>query len=235
MTWSADLREGGDYDIAFFNTVLYYAAHTTSAINIGLMQTIMPVVIILLCYVIYREGITRYQTLGVIAALLGGIVTVSRGDIDVLLGFRFLRGDLLMIIAMTAYGLYSVLLRERPRIHPMSFLGCTFLVGAVLLLPLYLWERTIVHAPVNLSPQLFASILYLAIFPSTFAYLFWNYGVSVIGPMRAGLFVTLVPVFAAALSLIFLNDPLELYHGVGLVCILVGIVLANIKRDKSAA
>lgn len=216
--------------IALFNTLLYQGAHTTSAINLSLVQTTMPLIVIVLCYVMYRERITGLQTVGVLFALAGGIVTISRGNLEILLGLKFVSGDLWMLLAMVIYALYSVLLRERPKIHPMSFVSATFLIGSLLLLPFYLWERTVTEASITLSPALFGSVAYLAVFPSILAYLFWNYGVSVIGPTLAGLFVTLVPVFATAMSLMFLDDPLELFHIVGLVCIVAGIVLANMKK-----
>lgn len=215
--------------IALFNTLLYQGAHTTSAINLGLVQTTMPIFIILLCFVIYRESITRLQAVGVLFALAGGMVTVSRGNLDNLLALQFVAGDLWMLLAMLVYGLYSVFLRERPQIHPLSFVTATFLIGSLILLPFYLWERSVTATPITLSAGLFWALAYLCVFPSILAYLFWNYGVSVIGPAMAGLFVTLVPVFATAMSLLFLDDPLELFHVTGLLFILAGIVLANLK------
>ena len=216
--------------ITLFNTLLYTAAHTTSAINLGLIQTTLPLIIILLCFVLCHERITRLQTVGVLFAVAGGVITIARGDLDILMGMQFVPGDLWMLLAMVAYGLYAVLLRERPQIHPMSFLGATFLMGTLILLPFYLWERAVAETPITLSAGLFGALAYLSVFPSILAYLFWNYGVSVIGPTLAGLFVSLVPVFATALSLLFLDDPLELFHIAGLLLIVSGIVLANLKK-----
>lgn len=220
------------FGIALFNTLLYIAAHTTSAINLGLMQTTLPVMVIVLCFVMYRESITYLQGTGVLFALAGGIVTVCRGDLDILLSMQFLPGDLWMLLAMVAYTFYSVLLREKPQIHPLSFVSTTFLVGTLILLPFYLWERSVSETPLHLSPGLFAAVGYLSIFPSIFAYLFWNYGVSVVGPTLASLFVALVPLFAAAMSLMFLDDPLKLFHIAGLACIVTGIVLANMRKVR---
>lgn len=216
--------------IALFNTLVYTGAHTTSAINLGLMQTTMPIMIIVLCFFIYQQRITRLQGLGVLFALAGGVVTVARGELDILLSMQFVPGDLWMLLAMVVYAFYSVLLREKPQIHPMSFVSATFLIGALILLPFYLWERSISESAIQLSPALFAAVAYLAIFPSILAYLFWNYGVATIGPTLAGMFVTLIPVFAAGMSLLFLDDPLEMYHIAGLIFIVAGIVLANMKK-----
>ena len=217
--------------ISLFNTLLYISAHTTSAINLGLMQTTLPLIIIVLCFVLYRERITLLQTTGVLFALAGGAITVARGDLNMLLGMQFVPGDLWMLFAMVVYGLYAVLLRERPEIHPLSFLGATFLIGSLILTPFYCWDRAVAETPITVSTGLFGAIVYLAIFPSLLAYLFWNYGVSVIGPTRAGMFVTLVPIFATALSLLFLDDPLQLFHLVALLLIVTGIVLANLNNS----
>lgn len=214
--------------ISLFNTLLYTGARTTSAINLGLMQTTLPLMIIVLCFVLYGERITRLQAMGVLCALAGGAITVARGSLNSLLDMQFVPGDLWMLLAMLIYGLYSVLLRERPQIHPLSFLSASFLIGSLIILPFYVWECAVTSTPIILSNGLFGVIIYLAIFPSLLAYLFWNYGVSVIGATRAGMFVSLVPIFATALSLLFLDDPLELFHVIGLVFIVAGIVLANL-------
>lgn len=219
--------------IALFNTLVYTGAHTTSAINLGLMQTTMPIMIIVLCYFRYRERITTLQGVGVLFALAGGVVTVARGDLDILLSMQFVPGDLWMLLAMVVYAFYSVLLREKPAIHPMSFVAATFLIGAVILLPFYLWERLVTQTEIHLSLGLLGAVGYLSIFPSILAYLFWNYGVATIGPTLAGMFVTLIPVFAAGLSLMLLDDPLELFHIAGLVFIVAGILLANLKKSTS--
>lgn len=222
------------FGIALFNTLVYTGGHTTSAINLGLMQTTMPIFIIILCYIIYRERITALQGVGVLFALAGGVVTVARGELHNLLNMHFVPGDLWMLLAMVVYAIYSVLLREKPKIHPLSFVSSTFLIGAFILLPFYLWERLGSDATITLSPALFGAVAYLVIFPSLLAYLFWNHGVAVIGPTLAGMFVTLIPVFAAGMSLLLLDDPLEGYHIAGLLFIVIGIILANWKKEPAA-
>lgn len=151
---------------------------------------------------------------------------VLRGQITTLLQLSFVQGDLLILLAVTLYALYSVLLRKRPLIHPLSFLTYTFGAGVALLLPIYLWELSTGARAVMAAPT-YLAILYVAIFPSIFAYICWNSGIAQVGASRAGLFVNLVPVFAAIFSIIFLGERLQSFHFVGLLLIFGGMFLFN--------
>ena len=210
--------------ISSFNTLLYTAVHTTTAINGALIQSSMPAVIVLLGLVLYREKITMRQMFGVLLCIIGACLIVLRGDLNALLTMSFVQGDLLMILAVAFYGLYSALLRRRPAIHPRSFLAATFCLGAAGLFPVYLAElATVGH--LALSRNTVASILYVAIFPSIVAYFCWNKGVDVVGPNRAGLFINLIPVFASLLSVGLLGESIELFHVGGMAFIIGGMAL----------
>lgn len=204
--------------ISGFNTLLYTAVHTTTAINGALIQTTMPAVIVLLSLVLYREKVSRRQMTGVLLCLVGAGLIVLRGELRTLLTLSFVQGDLLMIIAVILYGLYSALLRRRPSIHPLSFLAATFFLGSAGLLPLYLAEFALV-GPLTLSRDIALSIIYVALFPSIVAYFCWTEGVDRVGPNRAGLFINLIPVFASLLSVWLLGESIQLFHigGMGLI------------------
>ena len=204
--------------ISSFNTLLYTAVHTTTAINGALIQSTMPAVIVLLSLLLYREKVATRQMGGVVLCILGACLIVLRGDLKTLLAMSFVQGDLLMIIAVSAYGLYSTMLRRRPAIHPLSFLAATFALGAAGLFPVYLAELAIT-GPVAFSREIILSILYVAIFPSIAAYFCWNKGVDLVGPNRAGLFINLIPAFASLLSVWLLGESIQNYHigGMGLV------------------
>ena len=210
--------------ISSFNTLLYTAVHTTTAINGALIQSSMPAVIVLLSLVLYREKISMRQMIGVLLCIIGACLTVLRGNLTTLMTLSFVQGDLLMIVAVVFYGLYSALLRRRPAIHPLSFLSVTFFLGAVGLLPVYLAELAAV-GPFVLSRSIVASILYVAVFPSIAAYFCWNKGVDAVGPNRAGLFINLIPVFASLLSVGLLGESIELFHVGGMAFIIGGMVL----------
>lgn len=212
--------------IASFNTLLYTAVRTTTAINCALMQTIMPAVIILLCYLLFREKISPLQGGGVILCLFGSALIVARGDLQLLSRLDFVSGDLLMLLAVVCYALYSVLLRFRPPIHPMSFLAITFALGTLMLLPLYLWER-FTSGPLPLTPTVFGAVAYIALGPSIVAYLCWNRGIAEVGASRAGLYINLIPLFASLMAVAWLNESFAWYHTVGLICMLGGLLIFN--------
>jgi drug/metabolite transporter (DMT)-like permease len=212
--------------ITAFNTLLYMAMHTTTAINGALIQTTMPAVIIVISMVLYGERVAWIQAAGVVLCVIGAGVVVLKGSWQALIDMALVQGDLLMIVAVVLYALYSALLVKRPNIHPLTVLVTTFGVGALGLLPLYCWEMATVGT-FTLTPGVAASIAYVALFPSIVAYFCWNRGVAVIGANRTGLFINLIPVFAAILAIVLLGETLKVFHLVGMVLILVGFILFN--------
>jgi drug/metabolite transporter (DMT)-like permease len=212
--------------ISFFNTLLYTAVHTTTAINGAMIQTVMPAVIILATLVMFKEKVTRLQLLGVAICIFGAFIVILRGRWDTLLEMSFAPGDILMMGAVILYALYSALLRQRPAIHPLSFLIYTFGLGVVFLLPLYVWELA-GSATMILTPHVIMSILYVALFPSIVAYFCWNRGVEVLGANRTGLWINLIPVFASILAILFLGETLQTFHIIGMALIFGGMILFN--------
>lgn len=212
--------------ITGFNTLLYTAVHTTTAINGALIQTAMPAVIVVICLVFFGERATRVQVLGVGLCMAGATAVVLRGRWATLQRMDFAQGDLIMVVAVLLYAMYSAGLRRRPRIHPLSFMAVTFGTGALGLLPFYAWEMTRTPAFVP-SIEIGASILYVAVFPSIVAYFCWNGGIDRIGPNRGGLFINLIPVFASLMAVVWLGESLALFHLAGMVLIVSGMALFN--------
>lgn len=214
----------GFLGVTCFNTLLYLAVQTTTAINGSLMQTAMPAAVIVISWLLFGEKITLRQGIGVVISMSGAFFVVLRGQLSTLLQLSFVQGDLLILLAVSLYALYSVLLRKRPLLHPLSFLTFTFGAGVILLLPLYLWEVT-TGARAVLGTATYLAVLYVAICPSILAYICWNSGIAQVGANRAGLFVNLVPMFAAIFSIIFLGERLQSFHLVGLLLIFTGMAL----------
>lgn len=212
--------------ISGFNTLLYLAMHTTTAINGALIQTTMPAVIILISLLAFKEKVTRLQSLGVGLCILGAGLVVLRGRFSTILDVSFVEGDLLMLVAVLLYAVYSAFLHRRPSIHPLSFLIYTFVLGALGLLPLYLWELRYSQA-FALNVDVVASVLYVAVFPSIVAFFCWNRGVELIGANRAGLFINFIPVFASVMAIIWLGESLKAFHLIGMLLIFGGMVLFN--------
>ena len=213
-----------------FNTLIYVGLQYTAATNGVLFNSLSPVFIILLAWVIFRERVSRVQLAGVVLSLAGVLAIVARGDPAVLAGFQFNPGDLWLITAMVLWALYTLVLRRRPtELSAMGFLAAMLLLSLPWLLPFYLWE--FVHrGGFELNANTVAALAYYGTIPSIFAYLFWNRGVAQVGANKAGLFVHLMPVFGALLSVIFLGESLYAYHFAGAALIFGGIWLTT-RRD----
>lgn len=217
--------------VTVFNSLLFWALNHTTAINATLTQSSTPMAIIAFSFLLFRERITGAQGLGIVVSLSGVMAIITRGDPDILASLTLNPGDLIMLGAVACYALYSALLKKRPPLHHLSFLAVTFGAGMIMLLPLYLWETLNVR-PVVPDPATLATIAYMMIFPSILSYLFFNRGVELAGPNRAGLFFHLIPLFASLMAVAFLGETFRWFHGAGMGLILVGIWLANKGRPE---
>ncbi len=210
-----------------FNTFLYNALRTTTAINAALVNSITPIFIVLVSWIGFNDRINTRQAIGVVLSFIGLIWIITQGNLELLLTIRFSSGDLWTLAAALSWAFYTVLLRKRPeQIDPIPFLTILVLIGLVFLSPIYVWEIRS-GASFQLSPAVFASIGYVALFPSVVAYIFWNNSVAVIGANKAGIFMHLMPVFSIVLAFIFLGETLVDYHLVGMILIFSGIYLTT--------
>lgn len=210
-----------------FNTLLYLAAQTTTAVNINLVTAAMPVFVGVFAFAIGRERLRQRQVLGIFITVPGTLLVISQGSLDVLLAIAFRPGDLWMLLAVSCWALYSVLLRRlHPNLHPLALLLVIITMALPMVLSAYLLELALGY---HFTPSLqtLPPLLYVAIFPSILSYLGWNYGVSVLGPARSSMFMYLLPVFGAVLAMLFLGERLEVYHAMGAVLILWGLYLAT--------
>ncbi|WP_293810399.1 DMT family transporter [uncultured Bosea sp.] len=209
-----------------FNTLMYVAAYSTTAINIGILQGSIPIFVLLGAFVAYRIPIGAMQALGVAVTLLGVAVTASRGDAHVLANLRFVPGDLLMILACVFYAGYTVAVRSRPPMPQLVFFTVVATFACLVSLPLLAVEIAMgrFHMP---TPAGWAILAFTVIGPSILSQLSFMRAIELIGPGRAGVFVNLVPVFAPVLAVLLLGEPFGLYHAVALALVLGGIFIAE--------
>jgi drug/metabolite transporter (DMT)-like permease len=206
-----------------FNTLIYVGLQYTAATNGVLFNSLSPVFIILLSWMLVGERISGLQGAGVTLSLAGVLAIVARGDPAMLATFQFNPGDLWLITAMLLWAIYTIVLKRRPaELSAMAFLAAMLLLSLPLLLPFYLWEF-FVRGGFPLNAATVSALAYYCTVPSIVAYLFWNRGVVQVGANRAGLFVHLMPVFGALLSVIFLGERLYAYHYAGAALIFGGI------------
>lgn len=215
--------------IATYNTMCYVGLNYTTALNALLLQSSMPVVILLWAYAIFGERPGIAQALGVVVSLGGVAAIASAGSLDTLLHLTVNRGDAWILAAVLLNAMYSPLLRRRPAVHPLSFLVAAMGIGSLMMLPFYLWEAG-QGAVVRGGWTSYAAIAYTAVLPSFVAYLFFNRGVELIGAARAGQSVHLMPLIGTILAVVFLGETFHLYHAAGMLLIGAGIVMASRKR-----
>ena len=209
-----------------FNALFYIAALYTTAVNIGIIQGSIPVMVLAGAYLVHRTAVTPLQAVGIVVTIAGVALLAARGDLAVLLGLAFNFGDLLMLIACLGYAAYTVALRNRPAISPRPFFLALAVVALISSLPLLAIETA--HGSARWPDlQGWLIILYVAVLPGFVAQLFFMRGVELIGPGRAGLWVNLVPVWAAILGPLILGEVFAWYHAVAPALVLGGIAIAE--------
>lgn len=217
-----------------YNTFIYIALQSTTAINTALVQSFIPVFIVFLSWVIFRERINIRQGFGVLLSFCGLLWILSYGKPAALLSLAFSTGDLWAVSACISWAVYSVLLKLRPQgVNPAALLEALMILGTVFLIPFFLWELTTAPA-MPLSATTLGSIIYVAVFPSVLSYFFWNKAVAMVGANKSGIFLHLMPVFSIMLAFILLGERLKGYHLIGILFIFCGIVLTTLGRPKKA-
>jgi drug/metabolite transporter (DMT)-like permease len=216
---------------AFNNAVSYWALQYTQALNALLIQSAGPLFVALWSLVLFGTRLTRGQLAGIIISLVGVLTIILRGDFSALADIRLNRGDMMFAGSLSSFGLYSALMTRRPVTHPLSLICFTTGCGALLLLPFSIWEYA---TGLALKPDALtiATLVYVVIFASTLAYLFFNRGIALIGPNRAAPFLHLVPVFGSAMAILLLGEELLPFHAIGYALVLAGVIIAS--RQGSA-
>jgi len=214
--------------IGAFNTLQYWALEHTQALNTLLLQSAGPLFVAIWSLILLGVRLTLAQAGGIALSLTGVLVILLHGDLTALTSIEFNKGDIIFTVALAIFGLYSVLSLKRPEIHGLSFVGFTFGCGAACLVPLWIWE--LLSRPVmQLDTTNLLSLFYVAVFPSTVAYLCFNRGVQLIGANRAAPFFHVVPVFGSAMAMVFLGERPQLFHMIGFALVLTGVFVASRK------
>jgi drug/metabolite transporter (DMT)-like permease len=216
--------------IATYNTMSYIGLTSTTALNVLLLQSAGPLVIIVWAFALFGERPTLWQSAGVLVSLIGVAVIAAHGSLDRLLHLSLNRGDVWILAAMVIYGIYAAMFRVRPAAHPLSFLVAMMGVGSMMILPFYVWEIA-QGGRIEGGLPAWLALVYIAVFPSFVAYLFFNRGIELIGATRASQSWHLMPVFGSILAVLFLGETFYLYHAIGIAMIAAGIVLASVKRS----
>ncbi len=223
----------GFTSVGLFNSFTYLSLIHTQVINATLFNTAIPAVIILLCFLFNVEKTNKFQILGLVISVLGILSIITKLDIEILLSLNFNKGDIIMIGGVITWGIYSTLLKKKKFTLPLLTLVhviCTF--GLISVLPQFLYEFY-QGKLIKIDIDLFYILIFLALFPSIGSYYCWAGAVSIIGANRAGIFLSLIPLFSTIMAIIFFNEQFNFYHFLGATLIVLGLFLSN-KEIKNA-
>lgn len=222
--------------ISGFNSLAYISLQYTSATNATLLNSFIPIFILIISGLFFNEQINKKQIAGVTISLLGVVVILTRLDKEVMASLSINKGDLWMLLAALDWALYSILLKHlRPKgLSPMAFLGIMIIIGTLFLVPL-LGINPLNEKPISWNSEMIKALAYIAIFPSIISYLAWNYGIHKLGAAVGGQYIHLMPFFGAILAIVFLGETIQLYHLVGGFCIGIGLWLSIYKSNNKPA
>ena len=212
--------------VGAYNNLVYHGLHQTTAVNALLLNSATPLFILVVAFLLFGDRPRWRQVVAIMISVAGVAIIAAEGSLEILRRLDFNPGDLIISLAVLLYAIYSATLRLRPSVHPLSFLAATAALGSAMMLPFAAAEYTD-GARLHPTPLAILAILYSAIFPAAMAYLFYNRGVELIGPARAGQYIHLMPVFGILLAVVFLGETLHPYHLAGITLIATGLWLAR--------
>ena len=206
---------------------VYIGARSTSAVNIGLLYALSPVLIAVASALWLRERLAPRQVLGVVLALAGTLVILFKGRVEALAQLRINPGDAWVSVAVVCWAAYSLLLRAWPSaFSPLARLTLIACGGIVVLVPFTLWEA-LAWLPSELSWRSAGLVLAAALLPGAAAYGAYSTMQRVLGAARVGVVLYLGPLYTAVIAWAVLGERIEPFHGLGALLILPGIWLAT--------
>jgi drug/metabolite transporter (DMT)-like permease len=219
--------------ITTFNTLLYFALTATTSTNALILNSTVPILVLILSYFILKQKIYLYQFTGIVLSTFGVVFLILKADISNMLRLEFNQGDILIIISSTAWALYSVLVKFKPKdLNDFEYFATIVTIGLLLLLPFYLAQGYSMQKELAVLKNNYLIFLYVSIFASITSYYLWHYGIEKIGASKTAQFTHLMPLFGIVLASIFLQETLEIYHLLGAVFIAFGIYLSLFYRKN---
>ena len=222
----------GSLGLTGFNALFYIAAQNTTAINLGIIQGIMPAIILVGSVIIFKESVNSTKITGLVIAFLGVLVVVSQANYEriILLSFNF--GDMVMLCACFFYSGFTLGLKNKPEIDPIVLMTYFSLSALIFSLPLLVAEYYLGTSQIPTTRTAWLTILYIAFVPSFLAQIFFIRGVELVGASKAGLFINFLPIFAAILGVLLLGERLYIYHLISLFIVLLGVYLFMVIGEK---
>ena len=227
----------GFLGVGCYNALMYLALHTSTALNVTLVGASVPVWMLLIGTLFFKQRISRLQLVGSLLSIVGVMVVLSRGELARLAQIQFVAGDFYIVLASIAWAFYSWLLvkpaanqpNDPPNIRSdwATFLMAQIVFGLGWAGLFAGGEWALTAAQISWGWPLVAVLMYVAIGPAILAYRCWGVGVQRVGPAMASFFANLTPLIAALLSAAFLGELPQLYHAAAFVLVVGGIVVSS--------
>ncbi|KIL49695.1 DMT family transporter [Jeotgalibacillus soli] len=211
--------------IIAYNFFLYQALQFTTPVNAALVNSINPGLIVLLSAFLLKEKITGSTMIGLLISLFGVLLVLTKGQLQQVFLMDYNQGDLLMLLAILVWAFYSIMGRRMQSIPPIAALSVSVLIGLIILLPFAILSGN----PFPVSRQATLGILYMGIFPSVLSFIFWNSSLRQIGAGSAGVYLNLITVFTAVLSLL-LGEVITTVQVLGGLLVFTGVYITSQKR-----
>ncbi|WP_347489230.1 DMT family transporter [Desulfoscipio sp. XC116] len=209
-----------------FNSLLYIGLKYTTAINATLINSFSPIVTIYCSWLFLKENIGYKQILGSFFAILGIIIIQSQGSPAVLYNLDFNIGDLIIFLNTFIWAIFTILGKNvMYSLSPMETTTYSTLAGLPFLFLASGWE--ISHTDIALSWPIAAGILYLGVFATVLAFIWYYKGIQMVGVAKSANFYNLIPVYSIFLAVFFLQEQITPYHITGGFCVMLGIVLSS--------
>jgi len=214
-----------------FNTLFYIAAIQTTAVNLGIIQGSVPILVLIGSVIAFGTRVRLLQVVGIFLTLVGVTMIAAQGSLETLLALAVNPGDGVMLIASVLYSGYTLSLRNRPQVSGLAFFAVLSGIATIASLPGLAYDigAGTVQWP---TAKGWVIVFYIALGPSCLSQIFFMRGVELIGPARAGVFINLVPIFAAVLAVSILGEPFKWHHGTALFLVLGGIWLSERKASN---
>ena len=214
--------------VATYNTLVYIGVYYTTSINASLMNSLTSILIYILSFIFLKVTVSKNQVIGTIISILGVLFILSRGELSNILSLTFNKGDLIVLIAVLSWSVYTLLVNKYSSVLPgFSTFLVSIAVGAVILFPISMIELATTTTPVTWSGHTIFAILYVGIFASIVAFLSWNRGVVKIGANRASIYLNFIPVFATIFATVFLGEQLQLAQIIGGLAVIGGVIFGD--------
>ncbi|MBS8263908.1 DMT family transporter [Mesobacillus boroniphilus] len=216
-----------------FNLLIYWALNYTTAINATLLNSTSPLFIFLLSALLIGEKMALKYWVSMAISVIGVLFVITQGSFERVLDLQFNIGDLIMVLAVISWALYSIYIKKiSGKLPSLAVFGYTLAIGFIVMIPAVAIELSIVPiGEVKLADL--SALLYIGIFPSICSFLLWNRAVAMIGPSKASISLNLIPVFGAIAAFFILGEVITIPQIIGGCLVFIGVFITSLTKKKS--